>query len=266
MFYAVFALLLSAYSFAKPLQVHSISDIFVKFSSGEVGFWQDHRQSSLKRFSLNEGQLVDVELSSTHEILKVRRLPQPLGPDHFSSTFIEANEPTILPSYKATQKILDGFNRGYIDGSQCYDRAHIWSYEAWEKDHILFQKMFLFFADHYIEKYRFGWWFHVAPIAKLTMKGELTERVMDPRFSKYPLKVELWTNIFMKNKAPCKEVPLYTDYSEHPLEEDCYLIKSSTYFWQPRDLEEFARSGYEKTEFVDWEVRHAYEHAFNKKL
>jgi hypothetical protein len=98
------------------------------------------------------------------------------------------------------------------------------------------------------------------------LNGETVERVMDPGFNRYPLKFKLWTDLFMKNKAECKLVEKYSDYSTHPGEDDCYMMKTSIYFWQPKDLEAQERSGVVKTKFIEWEIKHAYKNAFNINL
>ena len=132
--------------------------------------------------------------------------------------------PTILPSYTAASRLLESFSNSDVAGSQCYDRAHVWAYSA-GKSYVHVRKSWIFFADHFIEKNHFKWWFHVAPIVSVKMQGIVQERIVDRKFSEFPLKVNLWTDLFMVEKQTCKEIDRYTDYSEHPDENDCYLIK-----------------------------------------
>lgn len=250
-------------TFASVRQIHSITETMVKFTNGEVAFWDQDFQT-LNQYIVEENDLVEVDVDQNNEIMHILPIEMPAivpsksGVVGTSTPFA----PTVIANYSEAQKIMNTFNKTYLKGSECYDRAHIWSYETFQIFDTQSEKAFLFFADHYITNFRFKWWFHVAPVVKVNMKGNIEERVMDVRFSKNPLKMKLWTNIFMKNGVECKTVPLYTDYSQHPNEDDCYIIKSSMFYWQPKDLEEFARSGYEKTEFVPWEVRHAYKNAF----
>ena len=53
-------------------------------------------------------------------------------------------------------------NTRLIQSSQCYDKAHYWSYE-WSRQNLSLGKMFLFFTESYIRRYNYKWWFHVAP-------------------------------------------------------------------------------------------------------
>jgi hypothetical protein len=64
------------------------------------------------------------------------------------------------------------------------------------------------------------------------MNGFVNERIMDPAFTQYPLKEKLLTDIFIKNKVVCKAIGKYFEYSAHPSEDDCYIMKTSMYFWQ----------------------------------
>ena len=254
---------ISAPSFARVRQIHSITDTMVKFTNGEVAFWDDEFQS-MDQFLIDENDLVEVEVDQHNEIKHILPIEMPsLVPE--KSGVVGTTTPfgpTVISTYAEAQKIMDTFNRTFIKGSECYDRAHIWSYETFQRFDVQSEKTFVFFADHYIEKYRFYWWFHVAPTVKVNMKGVIEDRIMDARFSKYPLKEKLWTDMFMKNKVECKVAQSYSEYAYHPGESDCYIMKSPMYTWQPRDLEFLEKSGYEKTEFVPWEIKHAYKNAF----
>ena len=177
---------------------------------------------------------------------------------------IEIDNATVIGNYTSATNLLRRFKTSKRDDSQCYDRAHVWTYNARVRENITLNKVFLFFADHYIAKYKFKWWFHVAPYAEVEMNGVVTERVMDPVFYKYPLKFKLWTDIFMKNKATCKEITQYSQYLMNVNTNDCFIIKTTMFFWQPRDIEEFESTGVAKNTFIDWEIRWAFENAFYK--
>lgn len=212
---------------------------------------------------LTSGSYLRFRLDKKHHLSQIEMLnPSPLTALPGTSAQESAFSATILPHYSFASALLRQFYDQDKKTSQCYDRAHVWTYFSLIKHGVHLPKMWLFFADHYIRAYRFKWWFHVAPYALVNMRGQVNERIMDRKFFSYPLKVKLWTDLFMENKNSCKEVELYTDYSEHPDENDCYLIRSTPYFWQPRDLERYAKKGTDKKDYVLKEVNYSYYHAF----
>lgn len=252
-------ILLSLPAFGVVTRVHSVTPRFVKFTNGQVGFWTT-QAFYFQQFLI--GQPVAVELNDKNEVLSIIPVfeKNEVPPFDYYDKAAEFT-PSTLPSYSAATKLLESFSNSDIIGSQCYDRAHVWAWSA-ANSYVHLEKNWLFFADHFIEKHHFKWWFHVAPVANVKMQGTIQQRIVDRKFSEFPLKVKLWTDLFMVDKQTCKEIDRYTDYSEHPNEDDCYLITSTPYFWQPKDLETFAKSGTEKTNWVDWEIRHAFKHAF----
>lgn len=246
---------------ADSARIHSVTSTFIKFEDGRVGFLdevdnaliQDLRPGKLLKFTLDDEHILeDVVISSSLENPIIR------SENSAQENFV----PSILPSYTYATNLLRTFRYPALDNAQCYDKAHVWVYEAEYFHKLKLPKMWLFFSDHYIERYRFKWWFHVAPYARLKMKGVVEERIMDRTFYQYPLKLKLWTDLFMENKIACKEVTSYTDYSQHPGEDDCYVIRSTPYYWQPRDLEKLAERGTEKKQYMRSEIIHAYKHGY----
>lgn len=255
---------------ADTLQIHSIQERthspghLVKFTNGSVGFLKATDHQDL------DGQWVEVELSPTREILSLRPTLQPAREEligtQFKSLFGKENDtefrPTVYASYQDATNSLHRFRRDSLKDAQCYDKAHIWSYEDnyYRQSRLL--KVFLFFSDSYIERYNHPWWFHVAPLGLVYMAGNVNERVMDAGFAQFPLKMKLWTDLFMKNKVSCKVMEKYSDYSQHPGEDDCYIYKASMYFWQPKDIEALENGQSAKTQFISWEIRYSYKHGY----
>lgn len=262
--------LISLSASAEIFEVHSVvrhqiqdKTWIVKLNDGRVGFWNEEDDSSLDARTFTRS-VIDAVLSDEHVLTQVKlvgALPKSVELGREKIFPAPRYTPTVYPSYNYATDILRSLRRGWTNTAQCYDKAHIWSYEEAYYGRLM-QKAFLFFSDAYIARYNYQWWFHTAPYVKVVLNGEVVERVMDPTFVQYPYKFKLWTDIFMKNKAECKVVDKYSDYSAHPGEDDCYLIKAPIYFWQPKDLEAFERSGVEKTKFIDWEVRYSYENGF----
>jgi hypothetical protein len=241
---------------ADTVQIHSVHPEFVKLNDGRVAFTGN-------TYLFYPGQIVDVKLDENHEILTI-------GPALFSKPsppFIDVQlkktfQPTVIKNYTAATDLLLTFNTNAIQGAQCYDRAHVWAYEASRNQKTELGKAWLFFSDRYIANYKFKWWFHVAPVATVVMKGEIQERILDREFAKFPMQIKIWTDKFMENKVDCRLISKYTDYSKHPGEHDCYTMRSTPYFWQPKDLDELEKSGAEKRDYVPWEIAYAYRYGF----
>lgn len=244
--------------------IHSVSPRFLKLESGSVAFWNSKKPKTLFQSFVFPGQKVTIYLNDKNEIEGIRPhfdfREHPADKREAAPSLVR--EPTIFPRMSFVRQLLHSFRSDDTEDSQCYDRAHVWSYEADQYESLSLMKGWIFFADHYIEKYRFKWWFHVAPMTFVQTKQGIKERILDKKFSDIPLSIEQWSDMFMENKKSCPEVILYTDYSWHPLEEDCYFMRTSPYFWQPRDLEEKALSGFEKNYYIPWEIDHAFKQAF----
>lgn len=265
---------LSFSAFAEIFEIHSVArkesepgTWIVKIMDGRVGFWKEEDNTLLDARKFTNA-IIDARLSEDHIFTDVRIVGYL---DHAVPVIGEKilptppYTPTVYASYNYATDVLYRMRRQWRQDAQCYDKAHVWSYEEAYYGRFM-QKAFLFFSDSYIGRYNHPWWFHTAPYVLVRMNNVTNERVMDPTFSQYPLKMKLWTDLFMKNKAQCKEVQKYSDYSHHPGEDDCYIIKSSIYFWQPKDLEAFETSAVEKKKFIDWEIRHAYKNGFGINL
>lgn len=142
--------------------------------------------------------------------------------------------------------------------SQCFNRAHVWTYD-WRVKHKLYSsKVWIFFTRKFIRKYKFQWWFHVAPMVHVAVNGEVKERILDIKYARGPLKLKTWTDIFMRDYADCPVVEKYTDQANHPESGSCFIMKSSMYYYQPVDLEQRELTGIDKSSWMEPEVRQAY--------
>lgn len=256
-----FIVLTTTAALAETARIHSVTDTFIKFEDGRVGFLDEVDSDVLNqikpglviKFELDQDHILDnIEIDASKEDRGT--LPSPSVTENYT--------PSVLRDYTYATNLLHSFRFPPVKDAQCYDKAHIWTYETEYNYRARLLKAWLFFADHYIERYRYKWWFHVAPLAKVMMRGTVEERILDREFYRHPLKLKLWTDLFMENKATCKEVTSYYDYSQRPGEDDCYVIRSTPYYWQPKDLEARARSGTEKTQYIRWEIIHAYKEGF----
>lgn len=170
--------------------------------------------------------------------------------------------PTVLNTLNEAQTIFKNLRKGARSRSQCYNRAHIWSYESKLSHKLDSMKVFMFYTRKYIREYNFEWWFHVAPYTYVNEGGQPTERVLDLRFAREPLHMKSWTDIFMKNDVVCPEVTKYSQYENHQEAEYCYLFKASMYFVQPLDLDNMERNGTVRNDWNSYEIKRAYRNGF----
>lgn len=170
--------------------------------------------------------------------------------------------PTILNSYQDANSIFQQMRPRARKDSQCYNRAHVWSYEGLQKHNWKSMKVFIFYTRKYIREYNFYWWFHVTPYALVNENGTVVERIMDYQYTKRPLYVKEWTDIFMRNRVNCPVIQKYSDYSQHEQEAYCYLYKESMFYYQPLDLKAKEDRGATKSTWINWEVKNAYIQGF----
>jgi hypothetical protein len=169
---------------------------------------------------------------------------------------------TKLATYNVAQKVMDGFNGETDEDSQCYNRAHMWSYESLIKHKVSLGKVWIFFTKKYIREYSYKWWFHIAPYTEVAADGQ--KYILDRGFSLIPYNVTNWKNLFVKSKAECPVITKYTEYSKKQYEADCYLMYSSQYYWQPWQLKSLGRKGYKTWGYKKNDLKITYRNALTK--
>jgi Glutaminase len=241
----LFILFLTTQAFAgvaTVLEVVPGPEAFAKLSNGEVRFLSH-------KMLLNVGDEVEVDTEES-----------PLEGRY--SLENSSYKPSILSSDEEAKKIFKSMRTNPRWRSQCYNRAHIWTYEEFQRSRTLLKKTFIFFTNRYIRNYRYKWWFHVAPSTFVGDGETKKEVVLDWSYFDGPTETLEWTKYFIYSGSTCPTVQKYSHYENNQEKEDCYLMKSSMYFWQPLDLEAYEKTGVEKTNFIDAEVRRAYRQAF----
>ncbi len=221
--------------------------------NGDLVYWENGRVTRV-----DDQSLLD-ELSVSEDVLQVQEKMNSLGIQ--SVPEVEASyEPTVLDSEDQAKDFFRHTRRPsqWQWSWQCYNIAHVRSYEEFKRTGLKSMKIFLFFSDRYIREYNFKWWFHVTPMTYVQGASGVEERVIDKEWKDGPVSMKNWTDTFMKNKVHCKRIEFYSQYENHQEEEYCYLLPASMYYWQPKNLEEFERTRKERTEFVMSEVRWAY--------
>ncbi len=176
---------------------------------------------------------------------------------------LEQYSPSILESPQEVEKLFQNMRPDFNEKSQCYNRAHIWAYEWRTEKNLFTSKAWLFFTPQYIRKYKFDWWFHVAPYVHVISNNLVKERLMDKKYARSPLKLKEWTDIFIKDKSHCPMVNKYSDYADYPESSPCFVMKSSMYYYRPLDLEDRELKEKTKERWLGSEVIEAYLDGFN---
>jgi hypothetical protein len=266
-----FALILALFSmtaFAGRFQVSidSIDEgkkgepVLILMSDGQVGFMDSKDLTTVNDLTAvaKSKEIVEIELSNDHKVLSIRSIE-----NKTNNMSVEGSGEKLMydPSVASTGTAMSAFlsmRRNYQNESQCYNRAHIWTYEEYKRTGLKSMKVFMFFTRKYIRNYNFYWWFHVTP-AVYTSEGL---RTLDRRYTKGLLSLHTWSNIFVRSRRACPVISKYYDYRNNQTVEDCFHIPVSMYFWQPYDIERRDRTGYEKTQYYQNQVNTAYWEAF----
>ena len=170
--------------------------------------------------------------------------------------------PTLLPDIKSVYDVFDRMRTDYQEQAQCSNMAHVWTYEEFKESGTKAMKVFLFFTNRYIKKYRFEWWFHVAPLYFYKDGEKIIPQVLDRRYTTLPLDVDTWTEHFIESGKRCKKIMHYREYNRNDRNEDCFVLPVSMYYWQPRNIRLDSKSGKVKTQFHQGELNRAYTEAF----
>jgi hypothetical protein len=273
---AVLSLIISASAFARTIetQIHEIDigknnePTLLLLESGDVAKLPAKTEKAVM-LDLSEAKFnrssIKFTLDKDRYIKSWKKVKKPKMQSE-GNEFIPALEydPTILSGQDEANKIFKKLNGRYRRRSECYNRAHIWSYESLSRFNLKSMKVFLFFTRKYIREYDFEWWFHVSPYTYVMENGEPQERVLDYMFVYSPTDMKKWTDYFMHNDPVCPTVTKYSDYANHQDKAYCYLIKTSMYYYQPLDLDKLDRSGSEKHEWINWEINNAYRQGFRR--
>ena len=209
-------------------------------------------------------QVLKVELTTSEWDTPTRNLytKSDVDPDaDYDPTDLMTTYVTDVKDFNQINQLFSTMRSRLRSRSQCYNRAHVWAWELHRNyidgKRIQVGKMWLFFTRKYIREYNYKWWFHVAPY--VDNNGEPV--VIDRTFTNGPLTKQVWTDIFMNNRAVCKDVQRYSDYEDNQNSEYCYTIKTSQYYWQPWHIENLEDKGEVRTEWESYPLKKAYRNA-----
>lgn len=213
-------------------------------------------------------QWIRLSLNDQNKIESYSFLPFKTFDKKITSTSLHEDEPfvpTVVENLDLAKTYF--YEAQFVDKeSQCYNRAHIWSYEWFIKNAINSNKTWLFFTRRYIRKFKFDWWFHVSPSVRVLENGIEKEKIMDVKYARGPIDLKSWTDIFMKDDANCPLVKTYSEYANFPESGSCYTLRTSMYYYQPIDIEN--KEIWETTKF-NWyeeEIKQAYLEAFDQTI
>jgi hypothetical protein len=126
------------------------------------------------------------------------------------------------------------------------------------------RKVFLFFTNTYIRRYRFGWWFHVSPYTLVQGEDSIQEWIMDRRYTRSPYGMKNWTDVFIRSKRFCP-VSTYRNYrANRNGSEHCFVVKSAMYYRLPLHVRNKEDYGTIKSSFSRGEVNFSYR-AFRRR-
>lgn len=242
-------------------RIHSIERIensdeyLVKFENGRVAFTTN--PGTLSRGHLIQGELDKRAILQNYKTLETEPLPTPLSlePDTVEYT------PTILTP-EQLQDFWNNLKVDYTRKSECSDRAFIWAFEGWKKHGYQLEMAYVFFTASYINRHRFKWWFHVAPLLTVKERDEVKKIVIDHVFIDRPVTIKEWTDVLVFSKRECRQTDKFSEYDVNPQTEDCYLMTSPMYYRIPAHLSDQEKKNLVRTEFNASEVRMSYKLGF----
>lgn len=170
-------------------------------------------------------------------------------------------EPSVVTENDAVN-LFESMNGRTKKRSQCFNRAHVWAYDLWQRNNVKSMKVFLFFTTKYIREYNFHWWFHVTPFVYVNTKEGIVEKTLDYSFAEEPLSMQPWIDLFMHDSPNCPEVKKYSEYERNQESKYCYLIKTPMYVWEPNNIEAMETEGKIPTSWDYNEIYTARKQAF----
>jgi hypothetical protein len=201
-------------------------------------------EANLKYLNSLRGKIVEINYLTTGHNANITKI-LPLDPskvrtdeldlNHFQYHQLRKFAPTDLQNFEQSSILFNTMiNDGDRRRTQCFKRAHIWSYDMWSNLGIYTQKIFIFYTQRYIQLEEFEWWFHVAPL--VVANGE--ELVLDGTFMTKPVTLKEWKDYFIKtDKINCPLISHYSQYKDNQWSKLCYLMKTPMYIFSPLDIE-----------------------------
>lgn len=204
-----------------------------------------------------------VELTLDNQIITSLKIDYRVR-DNYLRTAMSDYEPSNIASYEKAEQIFNGLYRKHKWFNQCFNRAHIWAKQMYNQHNVNSMKVLIYYTKKYRAEVSKKWWFHIAPV--VSVNGELY--VMDREFTRRPQTVDQWEDIFtakIKDQSyRCKVIDNIAEYYDkrNMEQEYCNIQFVSMYYWEPNDMSNLDKTGEEKHQWVNWELRSAAKEAF----
>ncbi len=223
---------------------------------------------------LNEFSSTEDALGMRNQILNIKRIPNlknkktssRVNKSLYDSASLLSDYITDFRSSSAVDRVFYSQRTDVKKKSQCYNRAHVWSYEMRKFSEngrkVQPGKMWIYFTKKYIRSYNYKWWFHVAPF--VTLNGQ--DMVMDRKFLKSPVTRRNWSDFFITPRTHCPQISRYSQYKNNPFQGDCFLMRTSVHYHQPYQAENVETGrGRPQVNWQEWELKAAYKDGVGKR-
>ena len=175
--------------------------------------------------------------------------------------------PSNVESLEVAEQMFNYLKKRTKWFTECFNRAHIWSKQMYDRNNVDSMKVFIFYTKKYRREIKGKWWFHVAPM--IDINGEYY--VMDKEFTQEPARFKNWEHIFTKkmeakgiNGYRCSVIrnikEYYDTYNQN--NEYCNILITSMHYWMPLDMSNLDRKGIQQTEWSNRDLRSAAKEVF----
>jgi hypothetical protein len=219
-----------------------------------------------KNLEILKGHPIEIIFNDKSEILTVRNVSMAeiesknIDYNFFQENLLRKFAPSDLKSEDQLNTVWESMNPGDKTRSQCFKRAHVWSFDMWSQFGINSEKIFIFYTKRHILIDQTDWWFHVAPM--VTLNNE--KFVMDKTFLEKPVQLRKWKDMFINPNNTCPIINKYDEFDKHQWKRLCYLMAVPMFHFSPADIEERDNKGVMRTSWIMEELQDA-KRAFTKQ-
>jgi len=252
-------------------KVHSYDQnhSFIRLENGRVVFIKKHEKSLSTTMEWLAGSQVKLEVNDNNDLVNLSLTENSSDDSEVTTKSLlqdpPAFTPTVLPDFEAVKAMFDRLNPNWKRRSECTDRAHVWSFDEFKRNNIATEKVFAFFTASYINRNRFKWWFHVAPLVSANTTGGVQKFVMDALFADRPTTIKEWTDMMVFSHRECKMTTKFSEYDVNPQTEDCYMMIEPMFYRLPGDMSRRETAGANRDRWNDFEVNTSRSMGFEKK-
>jgi hypothetical protein len=171
-------------------------------------------------------------------------------------------EPTIFNSMSEAHRLFES-ERNLDHGSQCHQRAMVWTHDMYTREGIKSMKVMMFYTELFRNTFvrktsnwltgdsvkPYKWWYHTAPFVYVGNQ----EIILDREFVEHEMPLDDWTNFFLADEAihysnvyarelnrqetHCRVMSRYQEYDNQTGQDWCLVRKFPMYYMQPASIE-----------------------------